>query len=613
MAIVDFDGTILACNDRFLRMSGRTEDELVGAQFSVVLHPDEAPGAQVAFRRFIRGSEEEYETSLRCVRPDGSEILVRGLVRADRSVSPPRAVAVVEDVSADGKLLAAISRREDRFRSMIENATDLLTIVDAQGRALYQSPAVTRILGWTPSEHISEPAFELVHPDDRERCRRAFAQLRQDGKPVTMTYRVRHKDGRWLHVETTCSNLLDDPSVGGIVINSRDVTDSHLAQERLREAEERYRTLVEQLPLVVYATSASDQGEVVYMSPRIVDLLGYPLEQWQSGRGLWEQVLHPDDRERVVAEIARERGRHDRIRVEYRMVAADGRTVFVIDDMVLLRHPDGSAPVYQGVIIDITERETLQEQLRHVQRVDAIGRLAGGIAHDFNNLLMGIIGYSDFAIEANAAGDPERVHQDIERVRASADRARSLTQQLLAFGRKQVLREQPVNVGSAIAEVEELLRRVIGEDIEVVVDVDPNTGFVNVDPAQFEQLLINLAINSRDAMPGGGTLTITATAREIGGAQNRVRPGRYAAIRVADTGLGMDESTLAQLFEPFFTTKPKGKGTGLGLASAHGFIRQSGGDVRVSSAPNRGTEFEILLPAGAPAATPPDEPVRAVA
>jgi signal transduction histidine kinase len=295
------------------------------------------------------------------------------------------------------------------------------------------------------------------------------------------------------------------------------------------------------------------------------------------------------------------------------MVAADGRTVFVIDDMVLLRHPDGSAPVYQGVIIDITERETLQEQLRHVQRVDAIGRLAGGIAHDFNNLLMGIIGYSDFAIEANAAGDPERVHQDIERVRASADRARSLTQQLLAFGRKQVLREQPVNVGSAIAEVEELLRRVIGEDIEVVVDVDPNTGFVNVDPAQFEQLLINLAINSRDAMPGGGTLTITATARDIGGAQNRVRPGRYVAIRVADTGLGMDESTLAQLFEPFFTTKPKGKGTGLGLASAHGFIRQSGGDVRVSSAPNRGTEFEILLPAGAPAATPPDEPVRAIA
>jgi PAS domain S-box-containing protein len=605
IAIVDFAGTILACNDRFVRISGRPESELVGSPFSVLLHPGEARGAEIAFRRFTRGNEEEYETSRRHVRPDDSELLVRVCVRADRGVSPPRVVVVVEDVSADSKLLAAISRREDRFRSMIENATDLITVVDPEGRVLYQSPAATRILGWTPEELASHPAFELVHPDDRERCRRVFAQLLHDGKRVTITYRVRHKDGRWLQVEAIGSNLLDEPSVGGIVINSRDVTDSHLAQERLREAEERYRTLVEQLPLVVYATSASNEGELVYISPQVVDLLGYPLEDWQSGRRLWEQALHPDDRERVIAEIARKRGATDRIRIEYRMRALDGRTVWVIDDMALLRDAAGTPRLYQGFMLDITERETLQEQLRHAQRVDAIGRLAAGIAHDFNNLLMGIIGYSDFAINANAHGDPERVHQDIERIRAAADSAKSLTQQLLAFGRKQLLREQAVNVGAAIAEVEELLRRVIGEDVEVVVDVDPDTGFVNVDPAQFEQLLMNLAINSRDAMPSGGRLTITATAREVAATGERVPPGRYVAIRFTDTGLGMDETTLTQLFEPFFTTKPKGKGTGLGLASAHGFISQSGGDIRVSSTPNRGTEFEILLPAGAPGTAAP--------
>ncbi|HEV7566802.1 MAG TPA: PAS domain S-box protein [Microbacteriaceae bacterium] len=594
MAILDFEGTILASNDSFLHICGRAKGDVVGSPFWVNLHPDETVGAAIAFRRFTRGRESGYETNRRYVRPDGSELLVRCLVRADRTSSPTRAIVVIEDVSADGKLLAAISRRDDRFRSMIENANDLITVVDLDGHVLYQSPAVTRTLGWTPAELASWPAFELVHPDDRERCRLAFAQLLWGGTPVTTSYRGRHKDGHWLQIEATGSNLLDDPSVGGIVVNSRDVTDHHRAHEQLRDAERRYRSLVEQLPLVVYATSPSDEGSVVYLSPQVVDLLGYSLEEWQSGRELWERALHPDDRDRVISEIARKRGKSDRIRVEYRMVRADGQTVWLIDEMVLLRDADGRPHVYQGFMIDITERETLHEQLRHAQRLEAIGRLAGGIAHDFNNLLLGITGYSEFAIEANALGQTEKVHQHVSRVTATADRARSLTEQLLAFGRKQMLLEQTIDVGSAITETAELLKRLIGEDIDVVVDVGPAAGAVSVDPAQFEQLLMNLALNARDAMPAGGTLSISAGARAIQGGE--LADGRYASITVSDTGAGMDKATLQRLFEPFFTTKPKGKGTGLGLAGAHGFVSQSGGEIWVSSTPGAGSAFEILLP-----------------
>jgi PAS domain S-box-containing protein len=594
MAILDFEGTILASNDSFLRICGRAEGDLIGSPFWVNLHPEEAVGAAIAFRRFTRGRETGYETNRRYVRPDGSELLVRCLVRADRTASPTRAIVVIEDVSADGKLLAAISRRDDRFRSMIENANDLITVLDLDGHVLYQSPAVTRTLGWTPAELASWPAFELVHPDDRERCRLAFAQLLWGGTPVTMSYRGRHKDGRWLQIEATGSNLLDDPSVGGIVVNSRDVTDHHRAHEQLRDAERRYRSLVEQLPLVVYATSPSAEGSIVYLSPQVVDLLGYSLDEWQSGRELWERALHPDDRDRVISEIARKRGKSDRIRVEYRMVRADGQTVWLIDEMVLLRDADGRPHVYQGFMIDITERETLHEQLRHAQRLEAIGRLAGGIAHDFNNLLLAITGYSEFAIEANALGQTEKVHQHVSRVTATADRARSLTEQLLAFGRKQMLLEQTVDVGSAITETAELLKRLIGEDIDVVVDVGPAAGAVSVDPAQFEQLLMNLSLNARDAMPAGGTLSINAGARAIRGGE--LADGRYASITVSDTGAGMDEATLQRLFEPFFTTKPKGKGTGLGWAGAHGCVSQSGGEIWVSSTPGAGSAFEILLP-----------------
>ncbi|MDX6473572.1 MAG: hypothetical protein QOK22_2388 [Gaiellaceae bacterium] len=595
IAVADSDGIILDCNDAFARIVGRDLPELVGSSFPVLLYAEDREGAEIAYRHFLRGHDDTYETTLRYRRPDDREVLLRACVRADRSVVPPRAVAVVEDVSEDGKLLAASSRREDRFRSMIENATDMLAVCDREGRVTYQSPSISRFLGWTEAELAEHAPFELVHPDDRERCGLAFQQMLLDGERVTTNYRVRHKDGRWLQLEATGSNLLDDPSVGGIVINSRDVTESQFAQQRLRQAEEQYRTLVEQLPLVVYATSAREEGDLIYISPQVTAMLGFPVGWWESGRHNWEEALHPDDRVRVISEVARQRGTSDRIRIEYRLVAADGRIVWVIDDMALLRDADGQPRFYQGFLLDITERETLQEQLRHAQRLEAVGRLAGGIAHDFNNMLMGIMGYSDLAAAANAEGDTERVQQDVERIRAAADRAKSLTHQLLAFSRKQVLREQTVDTRAAIAEVLELLGRVLGEDVEIVVEADPDVGSVNVDPAQFEQLLVNLAINARDAMPDGGTLTIAARRRELGRA-DRLGPGRYIAISVADTGTGMDDVILSRLFEPFFTTKPKGQGTGLGLASAHGFIKQSGGDIRVSSSVGRGSVFEILLP-----------------
>jgi nitrogen-specific signal transduction histidine kinase len=251
-----------------------------------------------------------------------------------------------------------------------------------------------------------------------------------------------------------------------------------------------------------------------------------------------------------------------------------------------------------GITRDVTERMHLEEQLRNAQQLEAIGRLAGGVAHDFNNILSIIMGHGELLLMS--AGADDRTRNGLEQIRRAADRAASLTQQLLAFSRKQVLQPKVLDLNEAVADVQKMLSRVIGEDIELVASLHPSLVAVKADPGQVEQVLVNLAVNARDAMPHGGKLTMETSNVEISAEQGRdleLAPGRYVMLKVTDTGHGMDAATVTHIFEPFFTTKRMGKGTGLGLATVYGIVKQSGGAIQVSSEAGSGTEFHIYLPA----------------
>ncbi len=368
------------------------------------------------------------------------------------------------------------------------------------------------------------------------------------------------------------------------------LTERVRAEEALQAAEERYRSLIENIPLATYMHSVEVPFRSLYVSPQIEAMLGYTPEEWAARPELATEGIHPDDCDRV-AELAREaRANGVATRSEFRFRARDGRTVWVLDHTIPVRDADGRTICHQGFLLDITEQKQLEEQLRQSQKMEAIGQLAGGIAHDFNNMLTGISGYADLLAHSFDAGDP-RV-EDVEQIRKAAAHAAALTRQLLAFGRKQMLRPQRLDVNDVVRDLEKMLTRTIGCEVELEVSLADGLAPVESDPDQLVQVILNIALNGRDAMPHGGRLTLATRSVESGA-------DRYVAVEVTDTGTGIDEHVRNRLFEPFFTTKDQGKGTGLGLATAYGVVSQSGGRIEVETALGAGSTFRVLLPAAA--------------
>jgi PAS domain S-box-containing protein len=352
----------------------------------------------------------------------------------------------------------------------------------------------------------------------------------------------------------------------------------------LSEAEERHRRLIERLPLVTYSRSLVDpDAPPLMISPQTVDLLGYPVETWLEKPYFAATIVHPDDRE-VHAELNARSLTEDLVTGEYRMIAADGSVVWILDYMVAVRDEHGKAVAQQGFVVDLTERKELEEQLVRAQRIEALGLLAGGVAHDFNNLLTAISGYTQLA-GTQIGTDDDVARRHLVEVQVAAQRAADLTRRLLAFGRRQVLERTVVDLNLVVAEAQHLLVPVIGDDIVFVTDLDPALPPVEADRGQLGQVLMNLAVNARDAMPGGGTLTIRTRTE-----------GADVVLEVTDTGVGMDEATRARIFEPFFTTKEVGEGTGLGLAMVDGIVKQSEGHLSVESEVGGGTTFRLTLP-----------------
>ena len=370
------------------------------------------------------------------------------------------------------------------------------------------------------------------------------------------------------------------------------------AKSELRAAEARYRTLVEHLPAITYIAEFGAGGPWHYVSPQIESMLGFSPEEWLADPMNWMNHIHADDREIALAAEKLFQETHELFQAEYRMCARDGRLLWFRDEGVLLERTDGDGLLMQGVMYDITERKRLEDQLRHSQKMEAVGQLAGGVAHDFNNLLMLIQAHNEHLRDRLATDDPAR--KDVLAIENAVTRAASLTGQLLAFSRKQVLRLKVLDLNLVLADVAKMLHRLIGENIEVKVVPAPSLGKVKADPGQMEQVILNLAVNSRDAMPQGGKLTITTCDVELNEDDSRnhegASTGKYVMLAVSDTGDGMDTETQAHMFEPFFTTKAPGKGTGLGLATVYGVVKQSDGWIWVDTEPGRGTTFQIYLP-----------------
>jgi two-component system, cell cycle sensor histidine kinase and response regulator CckA len=364
----------------------------------------------------------------------------------------------------------------------------------------------------------------------------------------------------------------------------------------LRQRETQYRRLIENMPEVVW--TADEHGNFLLISERIASVFGYtPEEVCREGHQLWFGRLHPEDRERVREAYAKLLSENRPFDVEYRMQHRDGHWMHWHDRAVATEQREGKRYA-EGLLSDITERRRLEEQFRQAQKMEAIGQLAGGVAHDFNNLLMVIQGNADVVRERLSRGHPES--KNLEEIRKAAGRAASLTRQLLAFSRMQVLNPKILNMNTIVDETGRMLRRLIGEHIEL--RIVPGAGLMNVkaDQGQIEQVLLNLAVNARDAMPKGGRLTIETSVVHVdehySHQHHALRRGAYVLLTVSDTGVGMGAETQARIFEPFFTTKQFGKGTGLGLAIVYGVVKQTGGWIWVYSELGQGTAFKVYLP-----------------
>jgi len=404
-----------------------------------------------------------------------TNLTVEGLARAVR-----HALALRTGEQQRCQAETALRASEQRFRALVENSSDALVLIDAEGRVTYMTPSSTRHLGWQPDQMLGRSVFEFLHPDDREAAGARLADaLRNPGKPVTVQFRFLHGDRSWRTMEGVGVNHLGDPAVGAIVWNARDITD----------------------------------------------------------------------------------------------------------------------------------RRKLEEQLRQAQKMEAVGQLAGGVAHDFNNLLTAILGYCNLLLDDMPHEDPLR--PDLQEIRAAGERAAALTRQLLAFSRRQILHPQVVDINTIVRPLEKLLRRLISEDVELVTALAEDLMAVRADPAAIEQILVNLAVNARDAMPLGGRMTIETANVELDDTYAithvTLKPGPYVMLAVSDSGAGMGEATRARVFEPFFTTKEQGKGSGLGLATVYGMVKQSGGYIWVYSEPGHGTVFKVYLPPAVRRSTPEEE------
>ena len=618
---------------------------------------------------------------------------------------------------------AALRSSEEHFRSLIENASDIVTVVGDNGVFRYASPSVERVLGYGPSELLERNAFDYVHPDDIALVTEALARaIQRPGTPQAAQFRFRARDGSWRLLDAVGQARAEHSGSAHLIVNARDVTERQRQERALRENKERLRTVIAGAPLVLFAldrhgvfTMVEGRGlDALGVRPAllvgrsafelyadlphaladvrralagetfssVVDVFGVVFETWYSpvrdgdgpvagvigvgtditerrraeealrhseeshralvqhasyaiyrstpdGRFLTvnpalvamleyesaEQLLgvdlatdvyaDPTERARILARFEQSGDALDGVEVTWKR--RNGQSILVRLAGRAVRRADGSIECFETIAEDVTERRALEEQLRQSQKLEAIGQLTGGIAHDFNNLLTIILANAQLLAKAIPA-TLEHAHADLRDVTSAALRGRVMVKELLGFARRSRLELQPVSLDGLVRDLSGFLRRILPADVEIVTHEGADLPDVRADVHAVEQIVFNLATNARDAMPDGGVLRIETSqvhlAEEQRQACGAVRAGAHVCLAVDDTGVGMDAATRARMFEPFFTTKAPGKGTGLGLATVYGLVKQHGGGIEVDSEPGRGTRFRIYFPPAEEAAVP---------
>jgi two-component system, cell cycle sensor histidine kinase and response regulator CckA len=496
----------------------------------------------------------------------------------------------------------ALTEAEQRLRTIVSKAPVILFAADQNGTVTLCEGKALQKLGKVPGQSVGQSLLEMYgkYPALITNIRRALRGeefLSVDELPELGLCFETH----WAPQHS------EDGKLAGTIAVAVDVSERSRNERAREEAETLYRSLVEQLSAVTYIAELGVEGEWLFVSPQIESLLGYTAQEWRANAANWIENVHPEDREIVLAaEDATLQGKS--FRAEYRMFRRDGKLIWINDSGSLVPGPNGRSLLH-GVLLEVTEQKQLQVHLSHSQRMEAVGQLASGVAHDFNNLLTIIKGYSSLLMERDLDETDAHAAREIQQ---AAERAAALTHQLLAFSRKQTLQPRVLDLNKIVHGLEMMLRRVLTENVELRIQTAADLGLVKADPVQMEQVLINLVVNARDAMPKGGTLTIATAPRQVlqhsGEGESLMRAGSYVSLTVSDTGIGMDSATRTRIFEPFFTTKEVGKGTGLGLATVYGIVKQSNGHIEVESEPGKGAAFRISLPRVEQEVTAPRKP-----
>ena len=494
---------------------------------------------------------------------------------------------------------------EELYRVVAETATDAIITIDENSIMRFVNHSAESIFGYSAAEMLGQEVTLLMPGPMRRLHRNGLHKYLETGVRARQSWAGlqlpgRHKSGKAIPLEISFGEFQQNGRRGFTAI-IRDVTERQRAEETLRESEARYRGLVDNATFGMYWVTPA--GDLLYANPALAQMLGYESSEELLAVGQVTTLFRdPTERENILAQYSKNR----RVEATIEWKRKDGRVIIVRISGRHVRNPQASADCIEVIVQDITERLVLEKQLAQTQKFEAIGQLAGGIAHDFNNMIGAILGWADLGVEETQEGS--RLRRHFEKIHQQGDRAAALTRQLLAFARRQILEPRNMDLNQSVTATLSLLERIIGSHIEIQTKLAPDLAVIRADPTQVEQVLMNLCINARDAMPGGGLLRIGTDNVEFDekycAVQPFAQPGNYAMLSVTDTGSGMDAAILDRIFEPFFTTKELGKGTGLGLATVLGVVRQHGGFVNVYSEPGLGTTFRVYLPVSSQSADP---------
>jgi two-component system, cell cycle sensor histidine kinase and response regulator CckA len=559
------------------------------------VHPEDRAVTEAAARAAIKGGAELWEHEYRWRRMDGTwaHMLERACIARGPDGRVRRIVGSMRDISPRKQSEEAA----ERLAAIVASSSDGIIGKTLDGIITSWNAAAERIFGYTAEEIVGRPIFPMI-PEELHDTERSLLERIRRGERTEFADTVRiRKDGRRIFIALTVSPIWDS---SGVVIGAssiaRDITDRKRADEELARREERYRALVTATTSIVW--TAGPDGAYTEPQPSWQRYTGQSEEEYR-GAG-WLDAVHPDDRPGLQDAWRRARASLTIYDFQCRIYSrAHQAHRHVISRAAPVLGIDGQVREWIGTVTDIEERWVNEARLRQAERMESVGRLAGGIAHEANNQMTVILGAAAF-IQRRIL-DPT-VREDIEHVRRAAQRTAAITQQLLAFSRRQVLRPEVVGFNAVVRNLEPIIRRALGETSRLELVLAPDLGNVKADPGQLEQVLLNLTLNARDAMPAGGVLRIETANVELDQPYvaakgiETLMPGRYAQLVVSDTGLGMDRKTLARIFEPFFTTKDVGQGSGLGLATVYGVVKQSNGFVWAYSEPGLGTAFKIYLP-----------------